>query len=66
MDNKKTGEKQTGGMLQDELTENQSKPRGPVRDEQESKTELDPDVDSGEADRAMAEDRFGQNQKRQR
>lgn len=32
------------------------------REDFEESTKLDPQVDSQEADRAMAEDRFGQNQ----
>ena len=48
-----------GEIFEDDLTENESKPRGSVRDEEEEKTTLDPDVDSEDDDRAMAENRFG-------
>lgn len=48
-----------GEIFQDDLTENESKPRGGIRDEEEEETTLDPDVDSQDDDRAMAENRFG-------
>jgi hypothetical protein len=50
-----------GEIFQDELTENQSKPRGPRRDDAEHQTTYDPGIDSQEADAAMAENRFGVN-----
>lgn len=50
-----------GEIFQDDLTENESKPRGPVRDEIAETERLDPNVDSEEDDRAMAENRFGVN-----
>jgi hypothetical protein len=54
----------SGEIFQDELTENESMP-SPARREGPSETlELDPNVDSQEGDQAMAENRFGVNQKR--
>jgi len=50
-----------GEIFQDDLTENESKPRGSVRDDAEGQLTLDSQVDSEEADRAMAENRFGVN-----
>lgn len=50
-----------GEIFQDELTENQSTPRPSRREDAEESNRLDSQVDSQEADRAMAEDRFGQN-----
>lgn len=47
-----------GEIFQDDLTENQSKPRGPRREEDEETLNLDPDVDSQEADEALAKGRF--------
>ncbi|HET9097556.1 MAG TPA: hypothetical protein VFN37_12920 [Candidatus Baltobacteraceae bacterium] len=61
MDDKLTRDRR-GEIFQDELTENQSMPRPSRREDAEESTELDSQVDSQEADRAMAEDRFGQNQ----
>lgn len=55
-----------GEHYQDAFTENESKPRGAVREETESTLKLDPNVDSQEADRAMAENRFGVNQPKQK
>lgn len=52
----------SGEIFQDDLTENESKPCGEVRDEVEETLKLDPNVDSQEADRAMAENRFGLNE----
>lgn len=49
----------SGEYFEDAFTENESKPRGPVRDEIEAGEQLDPDVDSQAADEAMDEDRFG-------
>ncbi len=51
-----------GEIFQDDLTENQSKPRGPRRDDAERDEKLDPGVDSQEGDRAMEENRFGVNE----
>ena len=51
-----------GEIFQDDLTENESKPRGAVREDVEEDLTLDSQVDSDEADRAMSENRFGQNQ----
>lgn len=51
-----------GEIFQDELTENQSMPRPSRRDDAESAKRYDPDVDSQEADRAMAADEFGRNE----
>lgn len=56
---------QFGEYFQDTFTENESKPRGPVRDEMEEEEQLDPNVDSQEDDEAMAENRFGVNQPKQ-
>ena len=50
-----------GEIFQDDLTENESKPRGSVREDAEERLTLDPGVDSEEADRAMEENRFGIN-----
>lgn len=61
MDDKLTRDRR-GEIFQDELTENQSMPSPSRREDFEESTKLDPQVDSQEADRAMAEDRFGQNQ----
>jgi hypothetical protein len=52
-----------GEIYQDELTENQSMPRPPRRDEAEGVKQYDTDIDSQEADRAMSDDRFGRNDK---
>ncbi len=57
MDKRKRDE--FGEIFQDDLTENESKPRGSVRDEQEEETTLDPDVDSQADDRAMSDNVFG-------
>jgi hypothetical protein len=54
---------QHGEIYQDDLTENQSMPRPPRRDDAESVKQYDTGVDSQEADEAMAENRFGQNDK---
>lgn len=51
-----------GEIFQDELTENESKPRGPARDDTAHGKNLDPNVDSQEGDRAMEENRFGVNE----
>lgn len=51
-----------GELFEDAFTENESKPRGAVREEVESTLKLDPNVDSQEADEAMAENRFGVNE----
>lgn len=50
-----------GNIFEDDLTENESEPGGAVRDEVAHDKRLDPNVDSQEADRAMAENRFGVN-----
>jgi len=50
-----------GEIFQDELTENQSKPRGPQRDDTEHSENLDPGVDSQEDDRDMEQNLFGVN-----
>jgi hypothetical protein len=50
-----------GELFQDAFTENQTKRDGSVRDDIEHDIHLDPNVDSEEADRAMAENRFGVN-----
>ena len=50
-----------GEIYQDAFTENESKPRGAVREEVEETLKLDPNVDSQEDDQAMAENRFGVN-----
>jgi hypothetical protein len=47
-----------GELYQDAFTENESKPRGEVRDDVEGSTQLDPDVDSQEADRALEQKSF--------
>lgn len=51
----------SGEIFQDDLTENESKPRGPARDDVAADKHLDSQVDSQESDRAMAENRFGVN-----
>lgn len=53
-----------GEIYQDELTENQSMPRPPKREDAEHAKTYDPGVDSQEGDAAMAEDRFGRNEKK--
>jgi len=53
-----------GEIFQDELTENQSTPKPPRRDDAEQQKNYDPDVDSEEADEAMAQDRFGRNERK--
>lgn len=60
MDDKLTRDRR-GEIFQDELTENQSTPRPSRRDDAETDRSLDSQVNSQEADRAMAEDRFGRN-----
>lgn len=61
MDDKLTRDRR-GEIFQDELTENQSMPRPSRREDAEASRQLDSQVDSQEADRAMAEDRFGRNE----
>jgi hypothetical protein len=56
----------SGELYQDAFTENESKPRGALRDEVEGDMHLDPDVDSQEADEALRENRFGLNQPKQK
>jgi hypothetical protein len=46
----------SGELFQDAFTENESKPRGAVREDVESSTQLDPDVDSQEADRKLRQE----------
>lgn len=53
-----------GEIFQDELTENQSKPRPPKLDDAEHDKRYDSDVDSQEADEAMSQDRFGRNERK--
>ena len=54
----------SGEIFQDDLTENESKPRGPERDDTAHSEELDPDVDSQEDDLAMEQNRFGVNEEK--
>ena len=51
-----------GEIFQDDLTENQSKERGPQREDVARDEAMDPEVDSQEGDRAMAENLFGVNE----
>lgn len=53
---------ESGEILQDDLTENQTKLDGPERDDIEHDKAMDPGVDSQEDDRAMEENIFGVNQ----
>lgn len=53
-----------GEIFQDELTENQSTPRPPQRDDAEHGKAYDPGVDSQEADESMAQNRFGRNEQK--
>lgn len=55
----------SGEIFQDDLTENQSKPRGPQREDTERSEKMDPGVDSQEGDSAMEENRFGVNEPKQ-
>lgn len=55
----------SGEIFQDDLTENQSKPRGPQREDTERSEKMDPGVDSQESDSAMEENRFGVNEPKQ-
>lgn len=57
----KPGRDRDGEIFQDDLTENESKPRGAVREDAEETLELDPQVDSQEDDEDMAENVFGLN-----
>lgn len=50
-----------GEFFQDAFTENQTKADGPVRDEIEHDLKLDPNIDSEEDDRTMAQNVFGVN-----
>jgi hypothetical protein len=54
----------SGEIFQDDLTENETKARGERRDDAEATLRLDPDIDSQEDDRAMAENIFGTNEKK--
>lgn len=56
----------SGEIFQDDLTENETKARGEKRDDAEATLRLDPDIDSQEADKAMAENRFGINEQKQK
>lgn len=60
----KTQRDARGETFQDALTENESKARGAVRDDAERDLNLDSEVDSQEGDRAMQQDRFGQNDRK--
>jgi hypothetical protein len=51
-----------GEIFQDDLTENQSKPGGPRRDDAAHDKAMDPGVDSQEDDRDMKENLFGVNE----
>jgi hypothetical protein len=53
----------SGEIFEDDLTENDLPP-GAVRDDAQATLRLDPDIDSQEADRAMAEDLFGVDEKK--
>jgi hypothetical protein len=50
-----------GEIFEDDLTENESEPDGPERDDVAHTLKLDPQVDSQDSDRTMADNRFGQN-----
>jgi hypothetical protein len=63
-DDDKLGRDRAGEIFQDDLTENETKARGEKRDDEESTLRLDPDIDSQEADRAMAENIFGVDEKK--
>lgn len=52
-----------GEIFQDDLTENESMPSPVRREEAQEAEQLDPNVDSQEDDEAMAENRFGVNEK---
>ena len=54
----------SGELYQDAFTENESKPRGAVREEVEDTLQMDPNVDSEEADRFM-HDHFGRKEAKQ-
>ena len=62
--NDKLPRDRSGEIFQDELTENQSKPRPPRLDDAAHRQQLDPNVDSQEGDEAMAQDRFARNEQR--
>ena len=61
MENKRKRD-EFGEIFQDDLTENESKAPGPIREDEEEKLTLDPGIDSQEDDELMAENRFGVNQ----
>jgi hypothetical protein len=63
-DEDKLGRDRSGEIFQDDLTENETKARGEKRDDAEATLRLDPDIDSQEADRAMAENIFGVDEKK--
>lgn len=50
-----------GEIFEDDLTDNESEPDGPVREDAAETLELDPQVDSQEDDADMAENLFGLN-----
>ena len=52
-----------GEIFQDDLTENESMPSPARREDDDESLEMDPDVDSQEADQMMAENRFGVDEK---
>jgi hypothetical protein len=64
MDDDKLGRDRSGEIFQDDLTENETKARGEKRDDAAGTLRMDPDIDSQEADTAMAENRFGLNEKK--
>jgi hypothetical protein len=64
MDEDKLQRDRRGEIFQDELTENESMPSPASREVPSETLEMDPGVDSQEGDEAMAENRFGLNQKR--
>jgi hypothetical protein len=53
-----------GEIFQDDLTENESMPSPARREDPDETLDMDPDVDSQDDDEAMAENRFGVNEKR--
>jgi hypothetical protein len=64
MDDDKLGRDRSGEIFQDDLTENETKARGEKRDDAAATLQMDPDIDSQEADRAMAENIFGVDEKK--
>lgn len=53
----------SGEIFQDDLTENESMPSPARREDADEDLKLDPQVDSQDDDRAMAENTFGQNER---